>query len=351
MSTGKERAAEIKTTSALARRLGLSRWTVSRVLNNHPGVRGATRERVLRAMDESGFSPSPMARGLRGSRTRLVGICFQELESPVLARKTSMLQHLLRERRYRALLELTGGRADLEEEVIRHFLSLRVDGVALVGSTLAAQSSAVRLLAARRLPVVAVDPVYPLPFPQVYLDREGAMRQCLKHLHDLGHRSFGLLGISADVPYGQARLQGLRKEARRLKLSFRRDVHKLAVPGNSQQDYGYGWQLAERLLALPRPPPALLALNDALALGAVKRLRERGCRVPEDFSIIGFDNLKVTAYAHPPLTTVDQQTERMMSAAAGLLLRSVECPRSRRSRPQIIQPAFIQRATTAPPPC
>src|SRR5690606_23635790 len=104
----------VATTSALARHLGLSRWTVSRVLNGHPGVRPDTVARVRAAMDELGFTPDPLARGLRGTPTGAVGVCFSELESPILARKTATLQRLLREAGLRSLIELTNGEADLE---------------------------------------------------------------------------------------------------------------------------------------------------------------------------------------------------------------------------------------------
>ena len=113
----------ITSTKDLAEHLGLSRWTVSRVLNGHPEVKEETRRRVLDAARELGFSPNAMARGLRGGSTGLVGVCFQEIESPALAKKTAFLQQQLRAMGFQGMIELTDGDPNLEESVLRHFLS------------------------------------------------------------------------------------------------------------------------------------------------------------------------------------------------------------------------------------
>lgn len=185
----------IQSTDALARHLGLSRWTVSRVLNEHPGVKEETRLKVQEAMLQLGFEPNRMARGLRGSRTMMIGICFQELDSPVLARKTAMLQHFLRKEGYRAIIELTGGDPLLEEAAIRHFLGIKVDGIVLVGSTLQTSQPIVRQLDAIPTPVVTVDPASNLPMTQIHLDRVWAMKMIIDHLHEAGHRRFCIVGI------------------------------------------------------------------------------------------------------------------------------------------------------------
>lgn len=119
----------ISSTKDLAQHLGISRWTVSRVLNGHPEVKEESRIRVLEAAGELGFSPNAMARGLRGGPTGLIGVCFQELESPALAKKMAFLQQELRTWGFQAMIELTDGDPELEESVIRHFLSLRTEGI------------------------------------------------------------------------------------------------------------------------------------------------------------------------------------------------------------------------------
>ncbi len=314
----------VDNTTALATHLGLSRWTVSRVLNNHPGIREETRQRVWQAMAELGFTPNPMARGLRGSRTGLIGVCFQEVESPILARKIAVLQNLLRGEGYRALLEFTGGDPAYEEETIRHFLSLKCDGIILAASTLPPGSPLHEILRQGKPPVIALDPVMPLPYPQVVLNRELGMQLCLEHLYELGHRRFAFLGFDESVAYGAVRLEAVRKFARQRKLSLKNDCPILRVAGRTAHNYDYGQMLATQYLALENPPPAILALNDRVAIGAIHRLAESGLLPARDFSIVGFDNLDVSAYIRPTLSSIDQQIEAMMNTTVQLLKSSIE---------------------------
>ncbi len=336
-------------TAALAEMLGLSRWTVSRVLNGHPGVKEATRRRVVEAMARLGFQPNAMARGLRGSQTRLIGVCFQEIETPVLARKMATLQNQLRQENYRAIIELTAGDPVLEEEVIRHFLAMRVDGIVLAGSTLAAGHSLVVQLRDGAAAAVAIDPANNLPLPQVNLDREYAMELMIRHLAELGHRSFAILGVESDPIYGSRRMQGLRKAARRHGYGFRESFQSLSLPGYDLQDYNYGYQLGREYLALAHRPTALICLNDRIALGASKVIQEAGVSIPGACSVIGFDNLEVTAWARPALTTIDQQIELMIATAVSMLMQSIrtrETPAERQS----IRPSLRVRESTGQAP-
>jgi DNA-binding LacI/PurR family transcriptional regulator len=337
----------VDSTTALARHLGLSRWTISRVLNGHPGIKTETRERVLQAMELLGFTPNPMARGLRGSQTRMVGICFQELHSPALARKIAILQNLLREKGYRALLELTDGNPSLEEEVIRHFMSIKVDGIVLTGSTLHANNPLVHQLTANKASVIAVDPLHQLPFSTVMLDRHWAMRLKMEHLHALGHHKFALLGFDPSVVYGNIRLEGIQREAKRLGLAYEQDFFRLLIPGENHQDYHYGWKLAEKFLSEKCPATAIVALSDQIAIGAIKYLREAGYQVPHDYSVIGFDNLDVAAFSHPTLTTVDQQISQIMSTTVEQLLKLIQNANAQPEM-QIIRPVIKVRASTGP---
>jgi DNA-binding LacI/PurR family transcriptional regulator len=343
MSTRKP-VKQIGTTSALARHLGLSRWTVSRALNGHPEVRTETRERVLRAMSELGFSPSPLARGLRGGRTGAVGVCFQALSAPIVARKVLALQRELKHRGLRAMVELIDGSPESERDVVTNFISLRVEGAIFVGgpATLGRRGALDRLADAG-VPVVLVDPVAPAPVPTVELDRASGMRMALDHLLSLGHRRFLLLGIAPEVDYGAARWQGLRQAAADIGLEWERDFVVVAEADLRDQNYDAGRRFAERLLAMTDHPSAAIALNDQVAIGAIARLQEAGMKVPADLSIVGFDNLALSAHVHPRLTTLDQQVDRLMAAAVDLFLE----PQSSRPALRRIEPELVVRDSTA----
>lgn len=350
VSNPKSALIKIQNTSALAEHLGLSRWTVSRVLNGHAGVKAETAARVEEAMQEFGFQPNPMARVLRGARTGTIGVCFQEIESPLLAHKTAILQQMLREEGFIALIELTNRNPALEEKVIRHFIASQVEGIVLVGSLQKPDDAGAAYLAREMVPTVLVDPEISLPYSEVSLNREEAMRLVLEHLYSLGHRSFAVLGIDPEDAYGARRWRGIHKTAKTLGISLKTQISSYFKPDYHQHDYRYGEYLAGQLLRSGVLPTAVIALNDRVAMGAIKRLRAAGLEVPRDLSIVGYDNLDFTDYSQPTLTTVDQHVELLMQTARGILLRSIRDGNERGPQRQQIAPVLIERESTAPPP-
>lgn len=332
------------TTAVLARHLGLSRWTVSRVLNGHPGVLPATVERVHRAMEELGYQPNALARGLRGGKTGTVGVCFQELETPILARKTAILQQRLREQGRHTLIELTNGSPGLEEQVIRHFLSMRVDGIVLIGSQLGESDAVLRSARDQATSVVWVDPEKAKVKARVKLDRAHSMKLTLEHLHGLGHRRFVTLGLDETDAYGAAKLRGLERTAKRLKLDFRKDFSHFAEAGLRLHDYAYGERLAESFLTLKTKPTAAIVLNDRVAIGLMHHLRKDGWEFPRDLSIVGYDNLDIAGYSWPAITTIDQRVEALMQAAADMLDALVVGGRAAAAvKPRTIKPVLVER--------
>lgn len=335
-------------TAGLARHLGVSRWTVSRVLNGHEGVKAATRERVLRAVEQYGFEPSVMARGLRGLPSRLVGVSFPHLEAQVLAHKSQFLQHELKEAGYRCLFSMPEGDAVVEEEVVRHFLSIGVDGIVLLGSALRPEAKVLEEAHARGASLVAVDPKHALDLPRVSLDRHRAMAIKLDHLYERGHRRIGVLGLRGEDLYRAVRLRGLRQAARRLHLAEGEGLRYFDVEGYPQQAYEYGAALARQVLGERGwRPTALFCLNDRIAIGALQALKDGGVAVPEEMSVIGFDNAPEAAWIRPGLTTVDQNVGELMHTAAGLLWSG---PGEDKSVRRKVAPLLIGRGSTGPAP-
>jgi DNA-binding LacI/PurR family transcriptional regulator len=346
----KKPAGPIVSTSALARHLGLSRWTISRVLNGHSDVKTETSDRVRKAMEELAFVPSPAGRELRGGRTGIVGICFQALGSPIVARKIATLQRLLRKAGHRALCEVTDGDPNLELEVVKNFAAMRVDGLMLVGGMTDANAAAITgLVRAHNIPSVLVDPIRKFTLPTVELDREAGMRLVVEHMVELGHQRFALLGIDEAVPYGRARWQGIRAAAAKLGLSLEKQFVTLSESKPCALDFEYGSRLADAYLELPNPPTAALGLNDQVAVGAMSRLLHAGVKVPGDVSIVGFDNLDVSAHVTPMLTTVDQHVEKLMQAAVDMLTKRTDRMLEENEKRSAIAPVLVVRETSAPP--
>ena len=336
----------ITSTKDLADHLGLSRWTVSRVLNGHPEVKEETRKRVLDAARELGFSPSAMARGLRGGSTGLVGVCFQEIESPALAKKTAFLQQQLRAMGFQGMLELTDGDPELEESVLRHFLSLKSDGIILVASTLKSDNPTIQYLIDAQVPTVLVDPIHELPFHSIHLDRTGIMEKLVDHLWECGHRQFSLLGIESDPVLGQHRTEGIRRGVEKQGADYEACVTSYVEAGFGLQDYGYGYSLAKTVREQKDPATAWIAMNDRLAIGALTYLREQGIRVPDDLAIVGFDNLDISPWYDPPLTTVDHVIPKIFREAVATLIQQIQSPYDTDPTKQWILPEIIIRKTS-----
>jgi len=335
----------IEGTAGLAAYLGVSRWTVSRVLNGQPGVKEETRERVLEAIDELGFEPNRMARGLKGARSGLIGVSFQDLETLILAEKSNALQKLLREAGYRGLFEMPGTDLKLQEEVIRHFLSIQVDGIVLIGSTLGPGSSVWDLASVRDCPLVAVDPREALGIPTVNLDRSRAMEEIYYTLYEAGHRRIGLLGLGSDDMYQNPRRAGLEQAIS--VLGATEGLLEYNLSGYSHQDYGYGAALAEACLSSDiELPTGLICLSDRIAIGALRTFQERGLRVPEDVSIIGFDNLPEGNWTRPRLTTYDQNIDGLMGSAMEALMARME---GEDVSPKMCSGRLVIRESTARP--
>jgi len=293
------------------------------VLNGHPEVKPETSRRVREAMIQLGFVPSPVGRALRGGRTGMVGVCFQALGSPIVARKVATLQRVLRAAGFRALFELTDGQPEMELEVVRHFVAMKLDGLVLVGGMTTENEAAIlAMLAQHRIPVVLIDPARAFSLPTIELDREQGIRLAFEHLLELGHTRFALLGIDEEVAYGHARLEGIRKLAKIRRIPVEKHIVTLAEKSPAALDFAYGRRLADRYLELADRPRAVLALNDQVAIGAMTRLQQAGLAIPGDVSIVGFDNLEVAEHVNPRLTTIDQRVDEIMTNAVELLTRS-----------------------------
>ena len=341
----------MNTTLALAQYLGLSRWTVSRALNGHPGVKAETVVRVNEAMDELGFSPNALARGLRGGKTGVVGICFQTFGTPVFSKKLKALQRSLLDSGYRAIIELIEEDAEAERLVVRHFQSLKVEGIIFVGGPHEDNVSLVEGLNANSpLSIVAMDPFSEVSLPCVCLDREGAMTASLEKLYGLGHRKIALLGIREGIIYGSERVRALKEASKRLGLEWGRDVVTVVGPEDSGMDYEGGRALAKAYLEEARDCSAIIAINDQVAIGAMGVLQEKGISIPEELSIIGFDNLDVSSHLHPTLASVDQCIGRATTDAVSMLLKGMEGEGLSNANRLNIEPQLVEGESIGPAP-
>ncbi|MBN8707894.1 MAG: LacI family DNA-binding transcriptional regulator [Verrucomicrobia bacterium] len=324
----------ITSTADLARHMGVSRWTISQVINGHSRIGDETRAKVLKTMREVGFSPSPFGRGLRGAKTSLVGICVPDIFTPTLASKAQLFQEMMRSFGYNTLIEIANT-AELQISAIQHFSTSKAEGAILVQNQ---SPQIVEALHNTGMPVVLLDCEAPR-FSSVSCDRPLAMAMQMDHLINLGHRKFAFLGMSDTrwIVY-----QELFKKHR---IHPSRDVRIFARANQVVHDAAYGNLVAEEFLSSRWDATAVIALNDYIGIVAMERLRRAGIKVPEDISIIGgFENMVVNDYILPGLTSIDQRVEVIMKTAVELLLAQIR-GKGRCTRKNI-KPVLVKRGST-----
>ena len=337
---------KIRSTSELAKVLNLSRWTVSRVLNGHPGVHPDTVARVQAAIQEYGFTPNPHAQGLRRGRLDRVGVCVPDADLLFLGRKLELLHQTLDAAGVPLLVGLTDGSREEEIETLNHFRASRVAAVALFASQLPDDHPAITQLGS--IPLVSIDPVAPLSrcrsggILSVQIDRATGMREAMAHLYDLGHRHFATLGIDGEGSYTQIRLQAVVDFLVSKQLSPETHLHRYPLP-DPDNLYEAGRLSAERYF--PSPATAILALNDRVAIGLLDGLRQRGMHVPGDYSIVGYDNMEVAEYLYPALTTIDAKPRQLIEQAVALLLAAMRSE-TESATTQALPSSLVVRAST-----
>lgn len=299
----------------------------------------------MAAMEEVGFRPNPLARGLGGRRTSMIGVCFMGLGNPILDRKVYHLQEFLRRHQLRSLLEMR--LRDMQQEIraIEDFRRIRVDGIVLIHSELDAATCR-RVLDG--MACVQVDPHAPQSIATVSVDRRRAMRLLMEHLLRLGHRTFALLGISEGDPW---RWAALVETVEAHGLDPARAFNVVEGTPSVESPIEAGELMAETVLRWPKRPTAMIALDDRMALGAIQALKKAQIDVPRQMSVTGFDNLDLARKLHPTLTSIEQNPLRLMERAGTMLLEQLELTAEQRGRAVVaetVAPELVIGESTGP---
>lgn len=343
-SHSKKPLPRIHSTAEFAKYVGLARTTVSRVLNNQPGLKQATVKKVRQAIEETGFTPNAYALHLKGKKTATVGICMENLLTPPVVRKLARLQQKLKERGYSSLIEvLEPGNS---KEVCRHFLSLRVDAIVFVGHFIEEEIAArVQEFNAQGTPHVIIDQLGVSGANTITLNRTKAMKMVFEHLIRLGHKRFGLLGLSGNTRSIVDRLSGIEAALSEHNLSKSDCVISYDSKHIRKNDFEYGRSLASSFALDKNLPTAYAALNDEIAIGALNGFQDAGFKIPDDVSIVGFNNQDICTMPKPLLSSVDQGIEATAEAAVRLLLEQIDKP-GKKSQIIMIDPELTIRGST-----
>jgi LacI family transcriptional regulator len=301
----------------VAEEAGVSVSTVSRVLNDKDDVAPDTYQRVQDVIQELGYTSSLAARSMRSRRTNVIGLVMPDLADPFTIQVMRGVSGAIAAGDYDLIAYTSGSiRKPSSAEREQYYVSLLngsiTDGIIIVTPAATSFSTSA--------PVVAVDPNNESPdCPSVISTNHAGALAAMEYLIELGHRRIGIVGGRPDLVSADRRMQGYLDALAQAEIPL---DQALIEDGDFSTETGR--LCTQRLLSLPEPPTAIFATNDQSAIGVMEAARETGLRIPEDLSVVGFDNIPEAAYINPSLTTVDQFIDQMGRVATEMLISLIQ---------------------------
>jgi len=328
------------TIDRIAREAGVSLTTVSRALNDRPDIHPDTRARILAIAQELGYTPSAIARSLAGQRTHTIGLAVRTHLDAWAAQILLPIEEAARDSGYEVFVSTHHAEAERERSVLRTFYSRHVEGMVVVSSVLGEDIPA--LQESMGIPIVLISPLIQASHRYTVQAHDyGGARSGTEYLIRLGHRRIAHIGAPEWTAPGRDRLQGYRAalEAHGIpwdpELVFEGDAHETG-----------GSEGVQALLALADAPTALMCFNDLTAVGVLHGARIRGVRVPEDLSVVGFDDVPLAKYLDPPLSTIRQDVEALGGHAIRMLFALIAGREPQ--APIVLDTVLVERLSCAP---
>jgi LacI family transcriptional regulator len=330
------------TLKAIAEQLGVSPTTVSRALNGKAreyGISKKTEEAVRRAAKELNFSPDPLARGLRLNRTLSIGLMIPDISNPYFAQIARNVEMAARAGGYSVILCDSQENTELEIDSLTLLRRRKVDG--LIVAPVGQSGGHFEALQDGGPPIVVVDRHFPrLKLPYVISDNYKGAMEATNHFIEHGHRTIACIQGLAGTSPNRERVRGYQAALAEHGLP----AEDALVAGNSFSEEN-GYICAKLLVQKRKDITAILALSNLIALGVLRALGEEGRRVPDDVSLICFDDQPYCAYLNPPLTTVEQNREQMGRIAVRLLLEQIQSARPLTREGIVLPTQLVKRAS------
>jgi LacI family transcriptional regulator len=317
----------------------VSTATVSRVLNNTGTVKNTTRARVLKAVEALRYSPNLHARSLAGGQNRSIGVIVSNIDNPFFLDVYRAVEARAHDAGCEVILANTDYTSRRLVTSVRLMMGRRVAGLAAIVSEM--DSELIKELSAQRIPVVFYDVGTPRKnITNIRVDYRSGMEKLTSYLYSLGHRRLGFVAHHASLGPVNERLRAVLDAAAR--------YPGLKVESAADADTLEGGRRATRMLLDAHPRvTAVVCVNDLMAVGALRELRVRGRRVPEDVSVTGFDNITLAQYCHPALTTVHIPRDEIGQTICDTLMDRDKAPFPREF---VIDPELVLRESTGPAP-
>jgi LacI family transcriptional regulator/LacI family repressor for deo operon, udp, cdd, tsx, nupC, and nupG len=327
---------------------GVSKATVSAVLNEKGTVSKATRQRVLEVMERLNYRPSSRARRMGARRTKSIGLLVKEANNPFYADIAISARQRASAHGYTLLVASSEGEGEAERSIFELLRDKDVDGI-LVNPVFGRESDLAPLfeLKHRNFPLVLLEEIRGLQASLVHCDGVQSTKKATEHLLELGHtRIAHFKGPDYSIQTDQ-RAEGVRRAFSESRLAFHE--RSIVRAGSRLED---GYRVGKRHFRGVGPedrPTAVICFNDLVALGLIRALRELGLGVPADVSVVGHDNIDLLAYLPLGLTTVDIPTREMAETATELLIRHIEASEPLEPTKIVVETRLVARASTGPP--
>jgi DNA-binding LacI/PurR family transcriptional regulator len=324
----------------VAREAGVSTATVSRALNDTGQIAPATRLAIEEAVERLGYRPNTIARSLVTKSTQTIAFLLPDITNPFYAALVAGIQQSALASGHTMLLCMTGGDAGQEEEYLSLLRAKQVDGALVDG--LVVPPDRIARFVEDGFPIVCLDrDVKSQSVPLVQVDNKRGARMATEHLIELGHRRIAHVAGAPELGISAERQKGYRDALAAAGVDH--DPHLVAT-GRFTEDGGY--EATRSLLESSADFTAVFAANDLSAIGTINALAEGGRRVPEDVSVIGFDDLRLSAYTSPPLTTIRQPAVEIAEQATEILIGLINGRRAPKLR-YLLEPTLVVRSSTA----
>ena len=325
----------------IAKRAGVSYQTVSRVLNNHPYVAEETRQRVSDLITQLDYHPNKAARSLAGHRANTIALVASDIQDYGPSQVVINIERAAKAAGYDLVLSIAADTSTTSmRAAINSILHWQVDGI-LILKPIRGVSYEEMVQISGGLPLVQINSQQDQIVPSLMIDQEYGTRLLLDHLYDLGHRDFCV--IYGPSNYYDAIARQLACES----ILHEKGLQAVAM-GEGDWSAASGYAAMQSILGQGIHFTAVFASNDQMALGAMRALREHCLRIPEDVSIVGFDDVPEAAYFEPPLTTIQQNFALLGENSITYLVECIEKPDTP-AECRFISPHFIQRLSTAAP--
>ena len=338
----------------VAERSGFSSATVSIVLNSAPLARyipDSTKGRIQRAASQLGYRPNLFARSLRGRRSYTVGVMVFDMTDPYCTLVLRGIENTLYQSSFLPILTDVHNERSRFERYLEMLLDRRIEGLVVLANWLFVDINVLADLEKNNIPTATVGrELKNDKISSVIVDNSAGARTALEHLHSLGHRRIAFIRGPRQLFDTEPRWRGVRAVARERSLELdSRLIVDLPESGDPLSSFEQGYKLTEELLHRRRPFTALMAFDDMTAFGAIRALHKAGIRVPDQCSVMGFDDVSPAAIYSPALTTVRQPMEAMGTAAASLVLDAIGASQENKSAGTIhrrMVPELIVREST-----